>query len=164
MSNEKMAYGCLFCRSGSERRVIEELKNSYPKISCISPKRERVRRQGEKEIVTMFPGYILFKTSIKTDFQIITKKTDVYRLLRYPSGSWELRGGDLDIAIALFEMDGIVGLSKACYEGNTVRMIEGPLFKYREKIVEINKRAKTARIEIAFQEKKVMVWLGFESF
>lgn len=162
MYNESMAYGCLFCRSGSEERIIEELKNSFPAISCISPKRERVRRQGEKEIVTLFPGYIIFRTNIETDFQILTKKTDVYRLLRYPSGSWELRGSDLDIAMVLFEMGGIVGLSKARFEGNDVRIISGPLFKYRESIVDINKRSKTAIVEIVFQGKKVLVWLGFE--
>lgn len=162
MSNESMAYGCLFCRSGSEERIIEELKNSFPAICCSSPKRERIRRQGEKEIVTLFPGYILFKTNIETDFQIITKKTDVYRLLRYPSGSWELRGSDLDIAMDVFEMGGIVELSKACFEGDNVSIISGPLFKYRESIVDINKRVKTAKVEIVFQGKKVLVWLGFE--
>ena len=86
LSDALTHYGCLFCRSGSEEQIINDQKSSHPELDCISPKRVRIRRQGEEEIVTLFPGYILFKVSCKVDFRTIVNKNDIYRLLKYPTG------------------------------------------------------------------------------
>ena len=167
-------YGCLFCRSGSEERIIRDLKNSHPTLTCISPKRVRVRRQGEKETVTLFPGYIFFKTpsTVATvapdttvaavDFRSIIQKSDVYRLLQYIDGKWELCGSDLRIAMFLFEMGGVLDLSKGRFEGDTLRFISGPLKEYEDYITKIDKRAKTAQVTIEFHGERIIMWLGFE--
>ena len=70
-------YGCLFCRSGSEERIIRELGLSHPTMSCLSPKRVRIRRQGEKELASLFPGYIFFHLARHIDFRTIVQKTDI---------------------------------------------------------------------------------------
>ena len=162
MSDAQTHYGCLYCRAGSEERIINDLKNSHPVLDCISPKRVRIRRQGEEEVVTLFPGYILFKVSGKVDFRTIVNKNDIYRLLKYPTGGWELKGDDKDTAMMLFAMGGIVRLSKARFEESQVVMIDGPLKVFESRIKKINKRAKTANIEIEFQGRMLSVWLGFE--
>lgn len=165
MSERNKAYGCLFCRSGSEDRIIRELENSHPSLTCIAPKRVRIRRRGGvgiEELVSLFPGYIFFCTSVIQEFRTLLQKADIYRLLRYPNGDWKLYGSDLYIATLMFEVDGVVGLSKACFEGNTVKILEGPLKDYEGCIIKINKRAKTAQVKVDFQGKVLIMWLGFE--
>lgn len=181
-----MSYGCLFCRSGSEERIIRDLRNIQPALECLSPKRVRIRRKGERETVSLFPGYIFFKTHANAvnlcaedantnivspskevdeatvDFRTIVGKTDVYRLLRYPNGDWALKGSDLHLAMLLFEWGGIVKLSRGKFTENGVKMISGPLFEYESCITKIDKRAKTARVTIDFHGEKIEMWLGFE--
>ena len=159
--NTGLSYGCLFCRSGSEDRIIGDLQYSHPFVQCISPKRIRVRRQGEKNLDTLMPGYIFFKTETDIDFRSILNKEDVYRLLKYPTGDWKLNETDLQIAQMMFEMGGIVGLSKAVFEGDTVRIIDGPMKIYENHITKFDKRAKTAQVQFDFQGKLVTIWLGF---
>ena len=162
MSDALTHYGCLFCRSGSEERIINDLKNSHPDLDCISPKRVRIRRQGEEEVVSLFPGYIIFKVSGQIDFRTIINKNDIYRLLKYPAGGWTLEGDDQNTAMMLFAMGGVVRLSRARFEENQVIMIDGPLKEFESNIKQINKRAKTANIEFEFQGRMLSVWLGFE--
>ena len=160
--NGERSYGCLFCRSGSEERIIGDWQSSHPALECISPKRVRVRRQGDKNLDTLIPGYIFFYTTDPVDFRSIVDKNDVYRLLKYPTGSWQLYGTDLQIAQMMFEMGGIIGLSKAEFDGEIVRILDGPLKVYEKHITRFDKRAKTAQIQFDFQGKLVTIWLGFE--
>ena len=41
-------------------------------------------------------------------------------------------------------------------------MISGPLKVFEKNITAINKRMKTAKIELVFQERRIEAWLGFE--
>lgn len=161
-NDERTYYGCFFCRSGSEERIIHELGLSHPEMNCISPKRMRIRRQGEKELVSLFPGYIFFHLTKRIDFRAIMQKNDVYRLLKYPNGDWELMGSDLMFTKWIFAMGGIIGLSKARFEGNAVSFLSGSLKDYEDRIKEINKRAKTAQVIIDFHGNEFTIWLGFE--
>jgi len=162
MLDESVAYGCIFCRSGSEDRIIRELKSSRPEMVCISPKRVRIRRQGEKELATLFPGYIFFRSSATVDFRTMLQRDEIYRLLQYPSGDWKLRGSDLLIAVFMFDLGGIVGLSKARFDGNGIRILSGPLKEYENSITKLDKRAKTAQVTIHFHGMELIMWFGFE--
>ena len=56
---EAGAYGCLFCRSGREQKIIRELAQLAPEVEAVSPVKVRRRRSGEgsrEELVTLFPG------------------------------------------------------------------------------------------------------------
>ena len=162
MSNENSTYGCLFCRSGSEETLIGDLKSSHPHLICLSPKKVRVRRQGEHEIVTLFPGYIFFHTSLDFDMRALVQKANVYRLLRYPNGEWKLHGSDLHMAMMLFEIGEIIELSRARFDGNKVEILSGPLIRFKKYITKINKRAKTAQVTIDFHGEILIMWLGLE--
>ena len=155
-------YGCFFCRSGSEERIIHEMSISHPQMDCIVPKRVRIRRQGEKETVTLFPGYIFFRISSSIDFRALVQKTDVYKLLQYPNGDWVLHGADLKIAMMIFEMGGVFILSKACYNDTGIQFLSGPLKEYENHITKIDKRAKTARVTMVFHGREMTLWLGYE--
>ena len=82
--------------------------------------------------------------------------------MQYPTGDWKLIGSDLLLAEWLFETGGIIGLSNARFEEDGVRVVSGPLNDYEDRIKEINKRAKTAKIIIDFHGMELTLWLGFE--
>ena len=66
--HEPGTYGCLFCRSGVEERIISELKILLPNIQALSPKKIRIRRfanEAVEEIVSLFPGYIFLKQVLR---------------------------------------------------------------------------------------------------
>ena len=159
---EEVAYGCLFCRSGSEERIIQGLKNSYPNMECLSPKRVRIRRQGEKELATLFPGYIFFRNSDPVIIPTLKQTAEIYRVLQYPNGEWKLHGSDLSVAMMMFEWGGTIELSKACFKEDGVKIISGPLKAYENSITRVNKRTKTAQVMINFNGEALVMWLGFE--
>ena len=61
-----------------------------------------------------------------------------------------------------FRADGAVGLSKAYYEGDRIRVTEGALKRYEASITRVNHRAKTAEVRVDFHGKVMTIWLGFE--
>ena len=161
----KTIYGCLFCRSGIEDRIISELKITMPGLSVISPKKIRIRRyanEAVEELATLFPGYLFFFADGEIDFRELLRKQDIYRLLSYPNGEWMLSGADRMIAELMFDNGGVIGLSKAFYEGTIIRISDGPLKNMEGSIIRVNKRMKTVEVGLELMGKKVKLWLGYE--
>ena len=157
--------GCFFCRSGSEERFIADMKRAFPGLNMLSPKKVRLRRRGGSgvpETVTLFPGYVFFRTSGDFDPRGLLSRQYVYRLLTYPNGDWRLHGPDLALAEWAFMNDGVVGLSRARYAEDGLRFVDGALKRYEDKIVKINRRAGTAQIRLMLMNECVELWLGYE--
>lgn len=91
-------------------------------------------------------------------------RTDyLLRLLTYTDGEWVLHGADDLLAKALFEAEGVIGLSTAYYDINRkIRIVDGFLKPYEDAIVSVNHRKKTAEININLQDQMIDLWLGFE--
>ena len=163
---EAGAYGCLFCRSGREQKIIRELTRLTPEVSAVSPAKVRIRRSREgssEELVTLFPGYVFFRVAEGApDVGRFARLEDVLRLLTYADGEWRLAGSDEAIAREFFGEDGVVGLSKAYYEGDRIRVTEGALKRYEASITRVNHRARTAEVRVDFHGKVLTMWLGFE--
>ena len=158
-------YGCLFCRSGAEDKVVADVKKTQPNVDAIACKRRRLRRMGGtvmEETVSLFPGYVFLRTCGVIDIQALRLISYVYRLLTDSEGNWQLRGADCDLAELLFKTNGIIGFSKAYYEGATIRICEGFMKGYEGNIIRLNKRAKTAQIALDFRGKRIELWLGYE--
>lgn len=158
-------YGCLFCRTGKEKRIAAEIEAEGSGVRAIFAEKLRRRRQGGSSIeesVPLFPGYLFFRTDPEYDAQPLARKTDVYRLLRDSEGIWHLRGEDLILARELFEQNGVVGFSKAYFEGDRIRITDGLLKTYEGQIIRVNRRTQTAQIALGMGGREVTVWLGFE--
>ena len=164
-ANGGQAYGCLFCRTGKEKRIAAEIELELPDVRVIFAEKLRKRRQGRssvEESVALFPGYLFFRTDADFDAQVLARRTDVFRLLRDSEGIWHLRGEDLTLARGLFQTDGVVGFSKAYYEGDRIRILDGMLKTYEGRIIRVNRRSQTAQIALGMDGREVTVWLGFE--
>ena len=159
------SYGCLFCRTGREKRIADEIEAEIVDIRVLFAQKLRRRRQGHisvEESVPLFPGYLFFRTGDELDARKLSRHMDVYKLLRDGQGVWQLRGEDLALAKELFRSDGVVGFSKAYYEGDRIRITDGPLKAYEGRIIRVNRRSQTAQIALGMDGREVTVWLGFE--
>lgn len=162
---EEPRFGCLFCRSGNEDKVLMELKVLHPEIESFVPKKLRYRRHGgkaEEERVTLFPGYIFFRASGDVSLRDVLRRDQFFRLLDYGEKDWRLTGADELIARRLYEAGGTIGFSKAFYERDRIRILDGFLKEYEGRITRVNHRARTAEITLEIQGKTVRTWLGFE--
>lgn len=162
---EGQVYGCLFCRTGKEKRIAGEIETELPGVRVIFAEKLRKRRQGRsfaEESVPLFPGYLFFRADADFDAQPLARRLDVFRLLRDSEGIWRLRGEDLILARGLFQQNGVVGFSKAYYEGDRIRITEGLLKTYEGRIIRVNRRSQTAQIALGVGGQEVTVWLGFE--
>ncbi len=161
----ELSYGCLFCRSGKEERVARDFERLYPDVRAVAPAKLRYRRTGGRAVeerVALLPGYVFFRARELGSLRKLFAHEDVYRLLTYEDREWRLHGGDAEIADAFFRQNGLVGLSRAWYEGDRIRIADGFLKDYEGAVTRVNHRAKTAEVRVRFQEKTVTMWLGFE--
>lgn len=164
-SGNGKAFGCLFCRTGNEKRIAQTIERELPEVRLIFAEKMRRRRYGhryEEESVLLFPGYLFFCADADFEAQRLAGKPDVYRLLHASDGAWQLHGSDEAFARSLFEQNGVIGFSKAYYEGERIRVVDGILKEYEGKILRVNRRAQTAQICVGMCGREVTIWLGFE--
>lgn len=159
-------YGCVFCQTGREAFVAQTIEKNMEDVSAIVPRKLRLRHLDgvpvEEEVI-LFPGYVFICLKGKIPiWETLKRQSNVYALLTDVDGEWVLSGSDREIAKLFFEAGGTIGFSKAYYEGNRIRIIDGFLKGYEGSIDKVNHRAKTARVNVLFREKKITMWLGFE--
>ena len=158
--------GCLFCKTGKEKEVVQQMGLYAPALRAIAPVKLRYRRVGGvalEEKVSLIPGYVFFESSEGELPARLTRLENVLRLLTYPDGDWKLTGYDDQFAKMLFKADGVIGFSKAIFdEGNRIHILDGFMKDYEGSIIRVNRRARTAEVSVDFQGKKISMWLGYE--
>ena len=162
-----MKRGCLYCYGGNMEKAIEVFHGFYPSIRLVYPQRIRRRyRAGNTfldEIVPLLPGYLFFETDADLPKEKLSRTDYLLRLLTYTDGEWQLQGADDHFAQRMFESEGRIGLSRAYYDADRrIRIVEGFLKPYEDAIVRVNRRNRTAEIDITFQERPIHLWLGLE--
>ena len=163
---EQFDYGCFFCRSGTEPQAAQEIERVLPMAAALVPAKLRTRRIDGKPIeekVSLFPGYVFVRSISDPRSYGLMRKRQVLRILTDTEGDWKLKGSDRVFAEELFRCGGILGFSKAYYDVNDrIHVTEGPLANYNGQILRVNRRNKTAEVQICFQGISMRMWLGFE--
>ena len=163
VTENREEYGCLFCRARCEQRVVDDLAERIPQIKAIAPVKLRYHRNkhaDEREI--LFPGYVFIQADSDCSlFQQINHRY-LYRVLCDAGHNWRLRGSDARIAQKLFEVNGVIDYSKAYYENDRIRIVDGFLKDYEGDIIRVDRHARTAQICVRLPDREVKVWLGFE--
>ena len=158
-------YGCVFCRTGREYDVVTHLSHIADNVNAVVPAKIRYRRShglATEERVVLFPGYVFFESSSDLNIREKIFQKDIYRILTNTDGDWRLQGIDKEVARQFISIGGTVALSKAYYDGDRIRIIDGFLKQYEGKIVRVNHRAKTAQIIVPLDGKQFSLWVGFE--
>lgn len=159
------AYGCVFCRTGNEEILARSIEKEHPEVQVLFPVKMRMRRWAKvlvEERVALFPGYLFFKADESFDVKSLFSREDVFRVLRDSDGHWRLCGEDKAFAQALFEQNGVIGLSKAYFEGDRIRIVDGMLKIYEDRILRVNRRSRTAQVSVGMAGEEATVWLGYE--
>lgn len=160
-----VAHGCIFCRTGNEKLLARSIEKEHPGVRVLFPIKTRMRRWAKsyiEEKVALFPGYLFFRADESFDVKTLFAREDVFRVLRDSEGHWQLCGEDETFARALFEQNGVIGLSKAYFEGDRIRIVDGMLKIYEDRILRVNRRSRTAQVYVGMAGEEATVWLGYE--
>ena len=158
-------YGCLFCRTGTERHVAQRLtqfegvQNAFAVVQMKHCSHEGVKSMVE---TVMMPGYVFFYAKPDLETYLIYRNIEpALRLLTY-HGAWALQGQDLSFAEWLARSGGMLGVSKVYREGERVVVADGPLKDLQGAICKVDRHNRNGQVEINFGGKRMKVWLAFE--
>ena len=129
------------------------------------PTYERDERKNgiwHKKTYPRFSGYVFAYLNTMFDLSTISSIEHVNRILQYNDGAYDLRGGDREIALWIKKLNGCIGVSKAFREGDRTRIADGPLKEYEASIKKIDRRHRSALLEIAIGDTIKRLWLSFE--
>ncbi|MDD3996698.1 MAG: KOW motif-containing protein [Sphaerochaetaceae bacterium] len=150
---------CIYCKTGSEHRLVEHLSKMLKELYESEPKllfpvrlvHEKHRGRWSTVEQPLLPGYLFLyvdDTEVLAPY-IIKQERDVYKILRYTDGTMQLRDGDEAYAMWVLRYKGRLAPSKAiCEAGRLVKILEGPLIDMEGKIVKVDRHKK--RVVVAF--------------
>lgn len=123
------------------------------------------RKQGEniKKKFDLLPGYVfIYSEERLTDYRFFFGIDGVIRRVGKTEEGYELAGPDLDFAMKLLDLDGVVGGMTACRIGDEVKL-ENPLFAGCEgKVIEIDYRKERANVAFVFDNTRREIWVSLE--
>ena len=154
---------CIFCKTGSEKIVEKQVNKLSSTIKAIAPRRILWEKRGGKWESTdksLLPGYVFLYFEDDLPEKSLGPLLRNYRLLQYENGKRELWGYDYDYAMWLYKYDGRIEESKALYEGDTVKIINGPLTDGIGKILKLDRHKRRAMVEFEFAGKSFKVSLS----
>ncbi|MHB8962494.1 MAG: KOW motif-containing protein [Saccharofermentanales bacterium] len=165
MDNQSVRCYCLFVRSGSEQSVADSINIFDDHFSALAPKRTIQEKTGglwSNRTLALLPGYV-FVYSSEPDGGPFTRRVDrMYKALRYDSEMRELVGEDLEYAMWVYRNHGDITPSKIFVEGDSIRVVDGPLLDCKGRIVRIDKHRKRVSVEFEFDGNRRNVSLSVE--
>ena len=164
-NSQGKSYGCLFCKTGKEQNVAEQIQTTCPNVRATVMRQLKYRTYKKiktREEAILLPSYVFFEAPSSMEPSIELPMQNVIRVLSMDSGIWQLQGEDERFVRWLFQYDGLLGFSKAYKEGDRIRIISGPLKDMEGKIRRVDKRGMSGQVILSFYGKDVPVWLGFE--
>ena len=162
---QPMSYGCLFCMTGKEKSVAEQIQMRCPNVCATAMRQLKYRtckNVKTQEEAILFPGYVFYKAPSSMEPFIEFPTQNIIRILTLGSGIWQLQGEDERFVKWLFRYDGLLGFSQAYKENDQIRIISGPLKDMEGKIKRVDKRGMSGQVTLSFYGKDISVWLGFE--
>lgn len=162
---QRMAYGCLFCITGKEHGVAEQIQTVCPQVRAITMRQLRYRTNKKvktREEALLLPSYVFFQAPSSIEPVVAFPMLNVIRVLYTDNGRWQLQGEDERFVQWLFQYDGLLGFSRAYQEGDHIRIVSGPLKDMEGRIRRVDKRGLSGQVVLSFQGRDIPVWLGFE--
>lgn len=156
---------CIFCKSGLETTIAKNINKVIKNIEAIVPTKvikEKRNGKWEDKKQVLFPGYIFLYGEDEMDYSIRDRAFNVYKILRYENGAFELMGEDYQYAMWVYRHKGIIDTSRVLTEGKNVKVIEGPLLDFSGKITKLDKHKKKVWVEIDFYGEKKIISLSVE--
>ena len=162
---QAISYGCLFCMTGKEQSVAEQIQAACPNVRAATMRQlkyKTCRKVKTREDVVLLPGYVFFEAPSIMEPAVVFPTQNVIRVLSTDNGIWQLQGEDERFVKWVFQYDGMLGLSQAYKEGDRIRIVSGPLKDMEGKIRRVDKRGMSGQVILSFCRRDIPVWLGFE--
>ena len=163
--SENSVYGCVFCITGKEALVAEQIEAACPGVCALTARWEKHKSgNGNKSKVQaiLLPSYVFFRAPRGFVPYPGFPQENVIRILQTDRHVWQLTGADEQFARWLFSYDGLLSFSKAYREGERIRIVSGPLKDMEGSITKIDRRGRSGQVVLSFNGKPVSVWLGFD--
>ena len=163
-----MAVYVIYTFSGNENKVAEKIRDLVlkPGEDIYIPTYNRGKRiRGRYQVVNaiLFPGYIFYETEdaayLKKRLRKITELTKLLESERYilPISENEER-----LLYKLCGKEHILDISTGYIEGGKVRVIKGPMMGLDALIKKVNRKKKTAVIEVELLSRTMEITVGLD--
>ena len=159
------SYGCLFCITGKEQSIVDQIQNSCPDVRATAMRQLKYRtckKVKTQEETILLPSYVFFEAPSSMEPSAEFPRQNIIRVLSTDDGMWQLQGEDERFVKWVFQYDGLLGFSQAYKENDRIRIISGPLKDMEGKITRVDKRGKSGQVVLSFYGKEIAIWLGFE--
>lgn len=144
---------CIFCKTGSENYVKQQINKIDDNIIAIVPVRvlwEKHNGKWETRERPMLPGYVFLYYEDKLPDDILRTLVRHYKLLEYDTGKRELWGYDYEYAMWIYSHNGRIEESKALFEGDIIKVVDGPLAEGIGRIIKLDRHKRRAWVEFDF--------------
>jgi transcriptional antiterminator NusG len=166
--DESQIWHVIFVMTGNEdiakRNITYALKNTV--IQAVVPKRcinERKNGIWREAIKPLFPGYILLRGNISTeDYYILKSIPDILRVLKDNCGLQRIHPNEIKIINRLMCNGDLIGTSIGLQQGDSIRIIEGPLLGLEGLIMSIDRRKGRARVKLSILGDERTIDLGIK--
>lgn len=156
---------CIFCKTGSEHTIAKNINKVLTNFEAVVPTKvlqEKRNGKWQEHKQILLPGYVFLYGEQEMNSSLRDKVFNVYNILQYETGARELIGSDYKYAMWVYGNNGSIATSKVLTEGNTVKVIDGPLLDGLGTIVRLDKHKRRAWVEIDFYGEKRVISLGVE--
>ena len=156
---------CLFCRTGAEYRICEDIRKKFPDLYPLAAMQEKhkiVNKHDEIDRRVFLPGYLFLYTKEPFDFETMLRMDDIYKILGEESSAHELQSSDRAFAEWLLRNNGLIGISRIMNQNNKITVKSGPMKYFAKKIVKLDKHTKNALVRMDFLGTARDIWLAFE--
>lgn len=163
-SEDALAYGCVFCRTGQEHRIAGDIERTWPNLcahAVVYLKRRTTKGVVRLERAILMPGYVFFRAP-RSLVPTRPYPDGVLKVLCTDAGRWQLLDRDEAFAQWLFKNDGVIGMSKARRVGDRVQIQSGPLKDLEGMITRVDRRNRSGQVALNVAGREIRVWLGFE--
>lgn len=156
---------CIFCRTGAEIRLRDEITKRFGHIRAIAAIQEKHRiidRRYEIDRRIFLPGYLFLYSDEPVTFEDLLRNEDIFRILGDEQAAHELHGGDRAFADWLLKNDGLIGMSRIRITDGRVHALSGPMQYFARQVVRLNKHTRNALVRMDFLGTVREIWLAFE--
>lgn len=158
----------LFTMVTNQQRVCMALRRE--ELNAFLPSMEYYRRDSKSiETKPMFPGYIfirekLSQTELDRKLEKLAGRADYVRQLREEGAPSPLTSEEIEMFTQLLDEEGILRMSKAYLNLKTGKAVvtEGPLQKYQDSIVKLDKHNWLAYLELKFMDKNLQAGIEIQ--
>ncbi|MGA1826055.1 MAG: transcription termination/antitermination NusG family protein [bacterium] len=150
------------------KNMINNIFNNY--FDILIPSKEFLHTKNgifKKVICPLFPGYLFLYNEINTFIKELDsiKRYHYLKPVCFNNKPAKIRPEEMEYLQTITNEQGIVPLSHGIFhEGDTVKILEGPLKDCEGKIIFINKKKHKAKVHIKLFNHEINIVLGLNLF